>query len=470
MSNSNEKLKKLLEEVVKDNIHQGRAIKEIHTSNKHLFITGKAGSGKSFFMRRISKFIKNCAIVAPTGIAAINAGGSTMHSFFRLNLDPYYPSLGPNGLMRNYSASGDPNFRKLLRKTSTIIIDEISMVRADVLDKVSDVLQQARGINKPFGGVRLIMFGDLAQLPPVLKPEESDIFYENYESPYFFSSLALRMAGFEVIEFEKIYRQSDPVFIGILNNIRNGSLTEEDMEILNGRVMKAPDDFRGMRIVTHNAMADRINKAMVDKIDDKEYTFVATEVGLAPKDAKCERVLTIKVGEQVVITRNKSGFYYNGSMGIVKGFDKDTKEIVVELIDGDSKGREVNVEKAVWENCKYSVSDGSVCSQTIGTITQFPIKAGYACTAHSAQGMTFDGAIIDAASSFTNGQAYVSLSRCRTLENMYLSSRITNDQLIQDSKLLEFYDRVKAGSGVIEPEDVYRKKEEGTINFADFGL
>lgn len=424
----------------------------------------------TYFMKKILPFIPNCAIVAPTGVAAINAGGATMHSFFRLDLNPYYPRLSSKGLMKNYNASGDPNFRKVLEKVQTIIIDEISMVRADTLDKISDVLQQTRKINRPFGGVRLIMFGDLNQLPPVLKEAESAIFYENYDSPYFFSSIALRMSGFEVVEFTKVYRQSDPVFIGLLNNVRSGKMTDEDIELLNSRMIEVPKDFEGMRIVTHNEMASKINESMVNNLDGEVYTFVAVERGSVPKDCQCERILNIKIGEQVVLTRNKTGEYYNGSIGVVSAINKDENTIRVKLLGKKGKEKYVDVSRVSWENSKYSVSNGSVHSDVIGQIIQYPIKAGYACTSHKAQGMTFDSVVIDAARSFTNGQAYVALSRCRTLEGTYLTSKITNDQLIQDEKIIEFYDMVKECDGIIKPVNVHKEMQEGVIDFSKFGL
>lgn len=468
MKKSNKELKNLIEEVVKDNVPQGRAIKAIVTSREHLFITGKAGSGKSFFMRRIVDYIDDCAIVAPTGVAAVNAGGMTIHSFFRLPISPYIPSVKDGVLQKSFAkVSRDPLFVKRIKAIDTLIIDEISMVRADILDEISDLLQQIKKRNVPFGGVRLIMFGDVSQLPPIVSGSEGDIFTKYYESPYFFSSKAIRLSGFTTIIFEKSYRQTDSVFVNLLNNIRRGKINQEDEALLSSRYMQPPKDFNGIRICTHNSEVKAINESSIDRIDSPKFEFQAEVSGIPPKGAQCEEILVLKKGCQVIMKKNVEGEYYNGSSGIVTDIDKDGGIIYVKIVDS---GKICMIPKNTWENVEYSVINGKLCEKTIGTITQFPMKLGYAITVHASQGMTFDHVIVDAEKSFANGQAYVALSRCRTLENTYLSSRVSNSQLIQDPVLIDFYDKCEANNGVFEPENLDDEDKEEAINFSDFGL
>lgn len=476
--NNSEELKAFLEEVMQDNPEQGKALKLIFRDKAHVFITGKAGSGKTTFMKKMMPFLKNAAIVAPTGIAALNAGGQTIHSFMRLPLDPYIPEVKNNHLVSHLTINGNGDFFKTLQAVKVLIIDEISMVRADLLDKISDVLQSAKRNNEPFGGVRLIMFGDLNQLPPVLTNAEADFYYDYYDTPYFFSSLALRIAGFSVVEFSKIYRQNDPVFVDLLNNVRKGKLTDDDIKLLNSRHCHIPEGFEAVQAVSHNKIAQQVNQSMLDRIKSEPYSFSAVVRGIAPKDSLCEEILTIKVGCQVLMTANgcggivgdlsgKTASFVNGSLGIVTNIIPANREVHVKLFDS---GHTISVDPFTWENKKYSISEGSLSSNVVGTITQFPIKLGYAMSIHKVQGMTFDKVIVDAGRSFTNGQVYVALSRCRTLENTYLKSPITNDQLIQDDRLLDFYRRSENLGGVFPPEVIDLDEEEELDIFEQFGI
>lgn len=466
MKKSTEELKAFIEETVKDNIPQGRAIKAIFTSREHLFITGVAGSGKSTFINNIKDFLDSYAIVAPTGIAAINAGGVTMHSFFRLPISPYIPKIKNGKMIRNCDASGDPNFKKRLNKLDTLIIDEISMVRADVLDRVSDVLMQTRKKKVPFGGVRLIMFGDLNQLPPIVTGSEGRVFEEYYDSPYFFSSKAMRLSGFTTIEFNKVYRQKDDVFIGLLNSIRRGVVTEHDQELLDSRFIPVPKDFDGIRLCSHNNQVQEINERMLSKLPGEEFEFSSHISGAPPKNVPCEDLLKIKVGCQVIMGKNSPG-YYNGSSGIVERIDEDNEIINVRIL---RTGKTEEITREIWENKEYSIVNGRLCEVTIGSVSQFPMKLGYALSSHRAQGMTFDKVLIDVNRAFTNGQVYVALSRCRTLEGTYLSSPITQKQLIQDHRLLDFYKRSEENGGVFAPETLENDNQDKVINFADYGL
>ena len=353
-----------------------------------------------------------------------------------------------------------------MNKLDTLIIDEISMVRADVLDRISDVLCQTRKKDVPFGGVRLIMIGDLNQLPPVVSGSEVPILEEYYESPYFFSSKALRSSGFMMTEFDKVYRQSDPVFINLLNNIRKGNMTEEDQNILNSRYIPIPEDFKGIRICSHNNIAQSINESMIRQLPGDLYEIRANISGIPPKNVQCEEILSLKKGCQVIMTKNQPEEYVNGSSGVVIDINEEDDMIAVKI---NETGKTVLVFRNVWENIEYTVCNGSISENVLGRISQFPMKLGYAISSHKSQGMTFDQVLIDVQRAFTNGQAYVALSRCRTLDGTYLASPITNKQLIQDSRLIDFYRKSEAVDGVFEPEDL-SKEQNQTINFEDFGL
>lgn len=464
--NNSKELKQLLSEIVSEDRDQGRAIKAIFRSGAHLFITGKAGSGKTTFMKKILPHLNNTVVLAPTGIAALNAGGVTLHSFFHIPFDPYIPEENEYGLVPNLKVAGNGIFRKKIAEVKNIIIDEVSMVRADLLDKVSDILQSIRKDSRPFGGARLIMFGDLNQLPPVITPTDHDIYYEYYDTPYFFSSIALRRAGFTMVEFNKVYRQNDSKFVDLLNNVRKGRMTDEDMELLNSRYVPVPPGFEAIRAVSHNSIAQKINDNMLSRIPEKPHTFIAVTSGQPPKESGCENVLSLKKGCQVVMTVNGGGEYVNGSLGIVYDFDLKNKKVFVKIVD---TGHIVPVGVNTWENCVYDINGKSMSKSVIGSITQFPMKLGYAMSIHKVQGMTFDRVIVDAGRSFANGQVYVALSRCRTLENTYLDSPITNEQLIQDPVLVDFYKKGEDLDWVFPPEKYGEKEEEMDI-FEEFGL
>lgn len=379
MKKNTKDLKAFIEETVKDNIPQGKAIKAIVTSRENLFITGKGGTGKSFFLRKMKEFVENCAVVAPTGIAAVNVGGTTVHSFFRLPIAPYIPKIEKGKMVKSWKeCSKDPNFKKKICKLDTLIIDEVSMLRADILDRVSDVLMNIRGKNIPFGGVRLVMFGDLNQLPPVVTGSEGEVFKEYYDSPYFFSSKSLRLSGFSMIEFDKMYRQKDQVFIDLLNDIRVGVITEKDQELLDSRIMPIPDNFDGIRLCSHNSIAQTINDEMIKKQSGKEYIFDAITSGTPPKNVPCEDRLVIKVGCQVILGKNDDG-YYNGSSAVVTSVHEDEGAIEVKVL---ATGRSHTIFKEVWDNIEYGVSNGHLIENKIGYKSQFPMKPGYAISIH----------------------------------------------------------------------------------------
>lgn len=427
------------------------ALDIIRKTKDNIFITGKAGTGKTTFMKNYVQNLPNSVIVAPTGVAAVNAGGVTIHSFFKLPISMYVPKYSLQGLtcvLDRYSW-----FKKdiaIFKRIDTIIIDEVSMVRADLLDMVSDVMQHYKETSKPFGGCRLIMFGDLGQLPPVIVGTEEELYSKYYKSSYFFSSKALNLAGFRIVEFDKIYRQTELSFINILNEVRSGCLSDQSMELLQSRNIPVPEeDQDAVRICTHKNKAKAINSNMLEGLDSPMVYLPSEKDGIPPPEVQCEDMLVLKEGCQVMTIVNGDG-YYNGSTAKVKKIDTEygkPMEVVVEF--GDKKIR--HIKQFTWSNRKYELKGDKLTCTEIGHITQFPLKLGYAATVHKLQGMTFDKIVVDAGNSFINGQVYVALSRCRTLEGLYLSSEITERQLYQDPSLITFEEERKKRNNVFEP-------------------
>lgn len=424
-------------------------IDNIIFSRDHLLILGNAGSGKSTFLKKIIPHFLNAIVVAPTGIAAINVGGQTIHSAFGVPIKPYAPLLD-GGRIMNLSTVYKTKTR-LLKKIDTIIIDEISMVRPDLLDNVADILRVARDSCLPFGNVRLIMFGDLGQLPPVVKDDE--FFYNYYESRYFFSSKCLRAEGFRYFNFTHIYRQSEEKYINLLNEIRHGELSDESNDIIKER-MSMGVDKDAITICSTNSEASDINMRELSKIDGETFLFNAQLDGDFPKDAPCEMELKLKLGARVVLTMNGNG-YVNGSKGKVVGV-KGLEAIEVELDNGDI----VNVSWNTWTKTKYSVIKGYVSTEDVGAITQFPIRLGYAITAHKSQGMTFDKINIKMDRSFEYGQLYTAISRCKTLDGLFISGDISRKVIPPEKEVSLFLDRLIDKSGLVEMESVFSISSE----------
>lgn len=417
-------------------------------------------------MRRIVKFLGKCVIVAPTGVAALNAGGQTIHSFFSIKNDPYIPSI-ERGMLSN-KVDVSPFMKKKIKNLDTIVIDEISMVRPDLLDEVADVLRQCRRSKEPFGGVRLIMFGDLSQLPPVVTAD--DFIDKYYESRFFFSSKALRASGFSVITFENVFRQKDPQLLSVLEDIRCGVITDESRQILDSRV-KYPDNMDNTIIIcSTNKEAYEINKTNLDKINNKVFKFDATVFGEKPV-APCEDELIVKVGAKVIITRNGNG-YVNGSMGIITSIDTVDETIYVHL-DNDT---EVEITKEKWEKMKYKQVDNSLEGISCGYIIQYPLRLGYAITVHKSQGMTLDNIFVDISRAFEIGQIYTALSRCRSIDGLYLKSVPKEDMVLLSDKISDFIEKVDENEGVLNPEKISDigkdmiKKQQDLFNFDEYGL
>lgn len=402
-----------------------------------IFLTGKAGTGKTTFLRHVLPSLnKRYVVVAPTGVAAINAGGVTIHSFFQLPPCPYLPDV-PDLITEYQLPEGKKQMRKsridIIRTLDLLVIDEISMVRADLLDSIDNTLRRYRRNNQPFGGVQLLLIGDIHQLPPVVTADEEPYLKRVYNSPFFFESKAFKKLSYITVELRTIYRQQDEHFLSLLNKLRDNHYDNETLQLLNSRFV--PDieaHFKGqmsipIRLTTHNAQADQVNRRNLERLDSRELHFDATVSGTFPEGSyPAEKTLRLKIGAQVMFVKNDptgAGRYYNGRIGVVSAFDDEEERVVVE-----SEGETIEVERVEWENVKYDLNpDDKTIRQTVdGTFTQYPLRLAWAVTIHKAQGLTFDNVIVDAADAFAYGQVYVALSRCRSLEGLVLSSRITS--------------------------------------------
>ena len=374
--------KKIMECVLRSvmsegNVAQGKAIKSICKSPKPLFITGKGGSGKTTFLKRIIPALKNAVVVAPTGIAAVNAGGQTIHSFFRIGMQPYIPEIRKGAFMDNCEYKFNGGSEKILQNIKYLIIDEISMVRPDLLDNVADILRHARGDKDPFGGVKLIMVGDLFQLPPVIK---EDFFREIYDTSYFFSSKSLMASGMEMVSFEKIYRQKDEKFISILNKVREGQMDDDVFDTINSRCIQSNNNEGYVEIVTTNAKATAINEMRISSLPGSLRKFEAVINGDYPKDAPVEKTLFLKEGSRVMITRN-GGEYVNGSLGTVLSIKNGEIEVVLDK-PKDEEHTKVVITPCSFDKVKYVRNGYKIESEVVGSIVQYPIKIGYSITIH----------------------------------------------------------------------------------------
>ena len=396
-----------------------------------VFLTGKAGTGKTTFLKEIVRQTsKRFAVVAPTGVAAINAGGVTIHSFFQLPLCPYLPDV--KELVTEYQMpermrSLRKERVKILRTLDLLIIDEISMVRADILDAIDDILKRYRRNDKPFGGVQVLMIGDIQQLPPVVRESERPYMEQVYSSPFFFNSKVLQRLPYVTIQLEKVHRQSDKIFLDILNEVRSGMPSDAALNELNKRLspgFRPPENERWIRLTTHNAQADSVNEAKMNALQTDESTFEAQVEGIFPENAyPAETKLRLKEGAQVMFVRNDTSGearYYNGKIATVE-------KVKPQLIVKDETGESIVVTTEKWENIRYGLNEetGEIEGIVDGTFEQVPLRPAWAVTIHKSQGLTFDHVIIDAGAAFSFGQVYVALSRCRTLEGIVLTTPIT---------------------------------------------
>ena len=429
----------------------------VKATGRSVFLTGKAGTGKTTFLKYITRTTsKRFVVLAPTGVAAINAGGSTIHSFFQLPLCPYLPDV--KELVTEYQMP--EQYRslrkervKIIRTLDLLIIDEISMVRADLLDAVDMTLRRYRRNDKPFGGVQLLMIGDAQQLSPVVKESERAYMSQVYPSPYFFHSKALGRLSYVTIELQKVHRQKDRDFLEVLNAVRENRMTHQLLERLNSRVGKSvgteDDTSEPIRLTTHNAQADQVNLSKLEELPDEPLCFNARIDGEFPENSyPADEVLTLKKGAQVMFVRNDpEGFYYNGKIGRVE----DISEGMVMVSDED--GMLISVTPVEWSNIQYAINEqsGEIEQNIVGVFSQLPLRIAWAVTIHKSQGLTFDKVIIDAGAAFAFGQVYVALSRCRSLEGISLETPISPSAIYSDAHVSAF------NSEIPSPESVCSK-------------
>ena len=432
----------------------------VENTGRSIFLTGKAGTGKTTFLKTVvERSRKRSIVVAPTGVAAINAGGVTIHSFFQLPFSPYVPGAKIESNKFDFGREK----RRLIASIDLLIIDEISMVRADLLDAVDAVLRRYRDHFQPFGGVQLLMIGDLAQLTPVVTPEDEHILKPFYDTPYFFGSKALQQIDYVTIQLTHVYRQQDESFIALLNEIRSGHPSADALAKLNSRSLPQPLQRRGVssagnspsfgkatgrrvsgngvgeayiRLTTHNNLANFYNESELQKLPSRAYTYRAEIKGTFPDYSyPTAETLVLKPGAQVMFVKNDpSGehLYYNGRIGRV--MEASEKRLTV-YCEGDAEA--IEVEPLEWENTRYTLNEKTreIESEVQGTFKQLPLRLAWAITIHKSQGLTFDRAIIDANQSFAPGQVYVALSRCRTLEGLVLATPLEARSIINDQRV-----------------------------------
>ena len=422
----------------------------LHT-NKNIFLTGKAGTGKTTFLKYIQSHLqKNTVVLAPTGVAAINAGGMTLHSFFQLPFQPFIPEAYTRGFWgENNSVDANSFFQRthfnqlkidLYRELELLIIDEVSMLRCDYLDCIDTILRRfRRQRNDPFGGVQVLFIGDMFQLPPVVK--EWDEIKDFYETPFFFSAKVLEENMPVYIELKKIYRQNEERFISLLNKIRNNKMEEDDYKMLNNRFQ--PEALEGLEnhitLTTHNWKADKINQTQLQRLDAELHTFEGEITGdFEQREFPMEYDLHLKIGAQVMFIKNDSDIekrYYNGKLATIKRISDD--KITVRFKDNN---QDFELRTETWKKVKYKLNGetNKIEEDVIGTFTHFPIKLAWAITIHKSQGLTFEKAVIDAGQSFAPGQVYVALSRCTDIEGLFLSSNISASAVTTDERIIAF--------------------------------
>ena len=452
------------------------AIRIIQNTHQTLFLTGKAGTGKSTFLRYIAQTTKKKYIVlAPTGIAAINAGGSTLHSFFKLPFHPLLPNdtrYTQRKLKDTLKYNGEK--RKVLREVELIIIDEISMVRADIIDFIDKVLRvYSRNIYQPFGGKQLLLVGDMYQLEPVLKEDERQLLKPYYPSTFFFDALVFKEMKLVSIELQKVYRQTDPTFINILDSIRTTSVSIDQLSTLNKQVGKAIANDKNKLAITLSGKrdtVDHINEQELSRLPGKPITLYGHIEGDFPESNLPTPIeLYLKVGAQVLFIKNdKEKRWVNGTLGTIVSFSKEEPTIIVVRTE---KGEEVNVEQEIWSNVIYSYNEKEqkIEEQEIGVYQQYPLKLAWAITIHKSQGLTFNNVNIDLTGGvFAGGQTYVALSRCTSLEGISLKYPIRKEDVFIRSEIVQFaqrYNNQDLIKQVLEESKADREYQQAVLAF-----
>jgi len=445
----------------------------INQTNQNIFLTGKAGTGKTTLLKEIIETThKNTVVVAPTGIAALNAGGVTIHSLFQLPFAGFLPThqeppqIGENIRFENRNTlrrhfKMNKTKQEVIRNMELLIVDEVSMLRADVLDAMNFMLQSVRRNEEAFGGVQVLFIGDLLQLPPVVRAEEWNTLKNYYSGMFFFHSHVILQNPLLYIELDKIYRQSDQNFINILNNLRNNEVSEQDVITLNHYVKPDFDIKKNsgyIILTTHNAKADNINNQALRDLKGKTFTYYPEIVGDFPdKIFPIDEVLELKIGAQIIFIKNDLNYekrYFNGKMGVIHSLSEE--EIVVHF---QEENKYIEVEKYEWENIRYSVDENSkeIKEEILGTFTHYPIKLAWAITVHKSQGLTFDKAVLDVSQVFVPGQAYVALSRLRSLDGLVLLNPIQLNGLTNDASVMD-YSKNKTEKEILQQELKIQRK------------
>ncbi len=437
-----------------------QAVSFVNHSDQHLFLTGKAGTGKTTFLRFIREHTyKKLLVMAPTGVAAINAGGSTIHSAFFLPFGLYLSDRSQSwDASESFVYNRQELFRKakltrqrrsILQEVDLIVIDEVSMLRADALDAIDTILRSVRRNAQAFGGVQMLFIGDLYQLPPVVTSREQELLYKHYRSSFFFDAKVMQEVRLVALELTKIYRQKDDFFVTLLNRIRNNNCTAEDLESLNKHLIPRDEDPKNkeesvITLTSHNLQADHINQSRLDALPGKPIALQAQVSGDFQESAyPIEHQLVLKKGAQVMFVKNDKGEerrYYNGKIGHIEHFDQDAEEIYIRF---EAEEDPVKVSREEWKNQRsfYDEAEDEIKEETLGTFRQYPLRLAWAVTIHKSQGLTFDNAHIDAGRSFAAGQVYVALSRLRSLQGLRLSSPINFSSIHTDPHVAEFSDR-----------------------------